>query len=95
MTDRHPLTTKQHAILTYLVTFWGVNQRFPTVREVCTEFGFQSPNAAKGHVRAMAAKGWVRVTDRTARGVEVVGLDPVPAAADYLSRLPKPLEDES
>lgn len=68
-----PLTDKQHAILAFITrcNAAGINV---TIRAICDEFGFTSPNAATGHLKCLAAKG---VVYRDDQGVLLADNNPV------------------
>jgi repressor LexA len=71
MTDR-PLTPRQQEILQLIrdaVTSTGLP---PTRAEICQAFGFSSPNAAEDHLRALARKGVIELSEGIARGIRLV-----------------------
>ena len=51
------MTPRQQEIFDYFVEFTQEYGVPPTVREVCDAFGFASPNAAVGHLRALVRHG--------------------------------------
>ena len=51
------LTARQQEILDFIRATVESEGRPPTRAEVCTAFGFRSPNAAGTHPRALAAQG--------------------------------------
>ena len=53
------MTPRQQEIFDYFVEFTGEYGVPPTVRDVCAAFGWTSPNAAVGHLQALASKGWL------------------------------------
>ncbi len=71
------LTARQQEILDFIRTTLETEGRPPTRVEVCTAFGFRSPNAAETHLRALAAKGAILLEEGRARGIrlaEALGL---------------------
>ena len=44
----------------------------PTVREIASQFGYKSPNAAAQHLRLIEQKGYIRRTQGKARGIEIL-----------------------
>ncbi|MCP4571465.1 MAG: MarR family transcriptional regulator [bacterium] len=69
--DKHRgLTRRQQQVLGF------IRQRQqggcpPTIREIARHFGWSSPHAAFGHVRALEAKGHIERDPRKARGIRV------------------------
>lgn len=57
-----PLTEAQEAILAFMVKHQRELTRPPSLREIAAEFGYASMNAARGHVLALARKGYVSDT---------------------------------
>lgn len=65
------LTPRQQEILEFIRTTLASEGRPPTRAEVCTAFGFRSPNAAESHLRALAAKGVIQLEEGRARGIRL------------------------
>ncbi|QID18069.1 transcriptional repressor LexA [Nitrogeniibacter mangrovi] len=65
------LTTRQQEILDFIRLTQQEEGRPPTRAEICTAFGFKSPNAAETHLRALAAKGVITVDNGRARGIRL------------------------
>ena len=65
------LTLRQREILDFIRDTLESEGRPPTRAEVCTAFGFRSPNAAESHLRALAAKGAIRLEEGRARGIRL------------------------
>ncbi|MDR1461816.1 MAG: repressor LexA, partial [Azoarcus sp.] len=65
------LTARQKEILDFIANTLALEGRPPTRTEICTAFGFRSPNAAEGHLRALAAKGVIKIDERLARGIRL------------------------
>jgi hypothetical protein len=56
------LTATQAAVLTYVLQCW-MSGFLPTYRELCSQFGWSSPNAAVSHTRALERKGYLESED--------------------------------
>lgn len=70
-----PPTARQLAIVAFWAHQTDESGYPPTLREVCSEFGFSSTNAASDHVNCCARKGLLRRTaDRRGRGIIVTDL---------------------
>jgi repressor LexA len=65
------LTTRQQEILEFIRDTHTHEGRPPTRAEICTAFGFRSPNAAETHLRALAAKGAILMEEGRARGIRL------------------------
>ena len=65
------LTARQQEILDFIRQTVESEGRPPTRLEVCTAFGFRSPNAAETHLRALAAKGAILLEEGRARGIRL------------------------
>ena len=88
---RTPLTDAQSGVLDWIVSYWGIHSSYPTVREIADAFHWSGPNAAVGHLKAIAAKGWIEWGQESdgpsrARGIVVPELRRAAskAAAKYL-----------
>jgi repressor LexA len=66
------LTARQQEILDFITYTVALEGRPPTRTEICAAFGFRSPNAAEGHLRALAAKGALRIDEKLARGIRLL-----------------------
>lgn len=56
------LTVTQTDVLRYALECW-LSGFLPTIREICSEFGWSSPNAAATHLAALRQKGYVETQD--------------------------------
>lgn len=73
------LSVRQQQILDYIRERIRADGLPPTRAEITRDFGFASPNAAQCHLKALAAKGAIRLTPGAARGiVPNAGPDPEP-----------------
>lgn len=62
------LTEKQREIYNFLTRFMTENGYPPTVKEIMIHFNFASPTAVTTHLTALEKKGYVKKTDKRARG---------------------------
>jgi repressor LexA len=69
-TEPLPLTAKQREVLEWMQANMGYFS--PTVREIAQQFGFKSPNGVTCHLKALERKGYIRMAQGRARGIEVV-----------------------
>ena len=73
-----PLTRRQAQILQFIQDATESNGFPPTLVEIAREFGFRSPNAAADHLKALARKGAVDVTEGLSRGIRLKADQGVP-----------------
>lgn len=66
-------TKRQNEILKFIRSCIEMHGTPPTRREIALEFGFDSANAAQCHLKAMQAKGLIKLTPRVNRGIRLVG----------------------
>jgi repressor LexA len=83
------LTKRQNQILKFILEHIDNNGFPPTRAELSGHFGFRSPNAAESHLRALAAKGMVRLERGRSRGIFLTALAATALPAG--TRLPLPL----
>jgi repressor LexA len=67
------LTERQEEILNFLKAYVRDHGYPPTMREIGEHFGFTWPGA-RGHLRAIEKKGFIKINPLKARGLEVTGL---------------------
>lgn len=65
------LTDRQAEILEFIQRTLRDSGVPPTRADICAEFGFSSPNAAEGHLKAIASKGYIELM-RHSRGIRVL-----------------------
>ena len=65
------LTSRQAEILRFIRTHTEMQGFPPTRVEICGAMGFQSPNAAEEHLRALARKGAIEMIPGASRGIRV------------------------
>lgn len=66
------LTAPQERILSFIITRQKDHGSAPTIREIARQFGYQSLNSARQHLRLIEQKGYIRLVRGKARGVEVL-----------------------
>jgi repressor LexA len=66
------LTPRQEEILDFIRNSLEVLGAPPTRAEICSAFGFASPNAAEEHLRVLAKKGAIVLEPGSARGIRLV-----------------------
>jgi len=81
---RKLLTSRQREILRFIAQFIDKNKFPPTRVEVCTHFGFHSPNAAEAHLRALEKKSLIGIERGVSRGITLLPLaiGELPASAN-------------
>ncbi len=65
------LTARQAEILQFIRDTLEASGYPPTRAEICTAFGFSSPNAAEEHLRALERKGAIRLVEQL--GLPLIG----------------------
>ncbi|MBF0519712.1 MAG: repressor LexA [Nitrospirae bacterium] len=71
---RKELTYKQNEVLEFIKGHITTIGYPPTLREICSRFGFRSPVSAKHHVDALKKKGYLRQEPLKQRALEVSGM---------------------
>ena len=66
------LTPRQQEILDFIRHSIETLGAPPTRSEICTAFGFASPNAAEDHLKALARIGVINMAPGAARGIRLV-----------------------
>ena len=64
-----PLTNRQTEILQFIQD----QSVPPTVREIGAAFGIRSPNAVRGHIKALESKGYLRREGHCSRNLRTIG----------------------
>ena len=64
------LTQQQFRLLEHIFKQIRTKSKPPTVREICSYFGFASPRSASDHLKALERKGYLRRTG-SSRGIEL------------------------
>jgi len=78
---RQLLTLRQREILKFISQFIDKHKFPPTRAELCKHFGFQSPNAAEAHLRALQKKSVIGIESGVSRGITMLplGIGELPA----------------
>jgi repressor LexA len=66
------LTEKQQSVLDFVVNYRREHGYTPSIRDICTGFGFSGPMAAMNHLKALEKKGFIRRSQAAARGIQVL-----------------------
>jgi repressor LexA len=66
------LTAKQAQILKFIQNKSSENGKPPTLREIGRQFGFNSTGTTRDHLKSLAKKGYIRLTPRQSRSIELV-----------------------
>lgn len=69
------LTEKQKKVLEFITEYTKENGYPPSIREVGGHFGILWP-AARGHMKSLEKKGFIRINSSVSRGIEITGLKP-------------------
>lgn len=72
------LTQKQRKVLEFLISYTKKHGYPPTVREIGEHFGFFW-TAARGFLRSLERKGFIKINPTKSRGIEIIGLRPAEA----------------
>ncbi|MFC4727572.1 transcriptional repressor LexA [Coralloluteibacterium thermophilus] len=78
-------TDRQQAILDHIARVLAAEGRPPTLAELAQAFGIL-PNAARKHLQALEAKGWVALAPGKARGIRLLA----GTAEDAAAAAPRP-----
>jgi repressor LexA len=65
------LTLRQRQVRDFIRDYKARNTYAPTIREVCEQFGWSSPNAAHRHLKNLAIKGAIKRGVHKFRAIEV------------------------
>lgn len=68
------LTKRQKQVLTFIKGHLAEKGYPPTVREICSHFGFASPLSAQQHIEALERKGYIKKHAARQRSLELVGV---------------------
>lgn len=72
------LTPRQSEILALIRSTLETEGRPPTRAEIASAFGFRSINAAEEHLKALARKGAIELSEGRARGIRLCGEEGLP-----------------
>lgn len=68
------LTEKQRRVLDFIIGRVKAG-RPPTVREIGEQFGMRSTGTVRDYLSALEKKGYIRRSERSSRGIELLGLE--------------------
>jgi repressor LexA len=71
------LSGKQEKVLNFLIDFNEKHGMPPTIRELCSHFGFKSLNTAHFHLRSLEKKGYIQIHPGKGRGITLPGSRPL------------------
>lgn len=78
------LTPEQERVFSYIIKYRQETGFPPTVREIGDALGYKSPNNVRQHLRLIEQKGFIKLLQGKARGIEItagipdeIELDPV------------------
>ncbi len=66
------LTSRQREIVLFIAQKIRECGLPPTRMEICARFGFKSPNAAQCHIKALEAKGFIKLHADKSRGIQLL-----------------------
>lgn len=72
MNAKAKLTPKQRQVLKFIYKTIRSNSRPPTIREIAGHFGFSSTGTVRDYLRALAGKGYIRVSSHKSRAIELI-----------------------
>lgn len=72
------LTARQQEILDFILGYRRANGCSPSIPEIQSHFRISSPNGVAGHLRALEAKGAIRMGNRGSRRIDVPSEMPPP-----------------
>ncbi|MDR0307919.1 MAG: transcriptional repressor LexA [Chitinispirillales bacterium] len=68
----NPLTAEQTRVLNHIIKHRDECGFPPSVREIAQELGYKSANNVRQHLRLIERKGYIRIAEGRARGIEVL-----------------------
>ena len=71
----NPITPHQKQVLTFIESYMIDKSMPPTQQEIASHFGWKSENSSYEIVKRLAAKGYLTIKPRVARGIELVHKD--------------------
>ncbi|MBW1988865.1 MAG: transcriptional repressor LexA [Deltaproteobacteria bacterium] len=70
------LTARQNQVLRYVAEFLRDHGYPPTNREIAAHLGLKSPNTVHVHLKALEAKGFIRIQGGANRGIRILKAPP-------------------
>ena len=78
------ITTRQHAIYSYIKEFILLHKFPPTIREIGEKFGIKSTNGVREALISLERKGLIKKLSRQARSIELLQSAPSLAVASHV-----------
>ncbi|MFC2048830.1 transcriptional repressor LexA [Elusimicrobiota bacterium] len=86
---RKKMSNKQHDILDFISSKINMDGIPPTLREICSYFGFSSLASPRYHLKVLSERGYLRLRDHTSRGIELVNnISRIPILGEISAGLP-------
>lgn len=70
--SREKLTSTQQKVYRFLSSYRDKHGWPPTRAEIAKKLGYASPNAAQQHLELIEKKGYIKLSQRLARGIEIL-----------------------
>ncbi len=67
-----PLTDKQKQVLKFIYQSVRASNLPPTIREIAAHFGFSSTGTVRDYLKALAKKGYIRLSANKSRAIELI-----------------------
>jgi len=72
MKTKIPLTDKQKQVLKFIYQSIRSSNLPPTIREIAAHFGFSSTGTVRDYLKALAKKGYIKVSANKSRAIELI-----------------------
>lgn len=72
MKNNKDLTLKQKKVLKFIYDCIKIQNIPPTIREIGTEFNFSSTGTVRDYLKALANKGYLKISAKKSRAIELV-----------------------
>jgi len=72
MRNHKNLTIKQKQVLKFIHDSIKSNRLPPTIREIAGQFGFSSTGTVRDYLRALTAKGYIKIQANKSRAIELI-----------------------
>lgn len=81
------ITKKQQAVLDFIEAYSAKNGFAPSTYDIAEAFGWNSQNSAHLHLKALEARGLIKIARGVARGITVVDREQKPDPEEMASAL--------
>jgi repressor LexA len=68
MSSISEITDRQAKVLAFCIGRWDAGESLPSLREICTHFGYASTRAAADHLKVLKTKGYLADATENTRG---------------------------